>query len=232
MKKSINLSLILRLIIWLCCAVSFALILFPIKSFMHIVNVFAYFTNLSNMFVFIITTYFLYKTFKNIKHNKNYIAKANAILHLFVVFAISVTMIVFTGLLIYIASNNAWDILSNSGKHFITEPLFHYVIPILFIIDYVLFAEHGKITYKKAADFCFYCVVYFLWLVLRAQTHTLLHNVPSINYQSYYPYPFLDINQLGVVKTIISTLTCMIGFYVYSLLLIWLDGRLNKKKVS
>ena len=218
MKKSINISLILRLVIWFCCAISFALILFPIKNFMHIVNTFAFFTNLSNLFVFVLTSYFLIKTFKNLKKDKMYVAKVNPVLHLFVLFTISVTMIVFTGLIVYIATNNAWAILSNAGKHYITEPLFHYVIPILFIIDYVFFASHGNITYKKATDFCFYCAVYFLGLVLRAQTHTLLHNVPAINYQSYYPYPFLDINSLGVLKTVISVTLCMIGFYLYSLL--------------
>lgn len=230
MKKSFNISLIIRITIWVLLVISFCLLLFPINSFMEVVNKFAYFTNLSNMFVLILETVLIFKTFKHIKKDKQYVAKVNSVIHLFVLFTISLTMIVFTGLMILLVVKNAWAILSVGGRSLFSEIVFHYIVPILFIIDYIFFVKHGSIGYKKAKDFCFYCICYFLALVLRAQTHTLLHDVPSIGYKSYYPYPFIDINNLGVAKSVISIIICVVGFYVYSLVLIYNDNKLAKKR--
>ncbi|MBQ0017523.1 MAG: Pr6Pr family membrane protein, partial [Clostridiales bacterium] len=221
-----------RISILIFSVIGFCLSLFPLENFMSLINYFAYFTNQSNLFVMIYLIVMITLSVNNLIQKNYTVPTIKPILHLFVVFCITATMLIFTGLTIYAILNNAFIIIAKNTIHGISAIIFHYVVPISIIIDYIKFAPHGKITIKSAKDFCFFTLIYFLAIVLRAQTRTLMHNDPQVNYFSYYPYPFVDIEKLGLIKSLVSLTTSLTFFYVFSVVLILIDQNLSKRQIK
>lgn len=68
----------------------------------------------------------------------------------------------------------------------------HYVVPIMFIIDYLVFDEKGTLTLKKIPLFLIYPYGYLVFVIIRAEIGGMLETVDS-----RYPYFFVDLDYLG-----------------------------------
>ena len=103
-----------------------------------------------------------------------------------------------------------------TGLQMIVDELLHTVIPALVIIFWLLFVPIEDLKWKNAFPWLIYPIIYM--------TYALIHG--SIT--KFYPYPFVDVNDLGYNKALINTGGILLVIFMLSLALIG-TGKLMKK---
>lgn len=104
----------------------------------------------------------------------------------------------------------------------ITNLLLHYVVPIMALLDWVLFMPHGRVPYKDAALWLIYPAAYVVFSFIRADLGTPFAD------GSRFPYFFMDMDKLGWNLLWI----CPLFFAVYFLLgaiIVTADKLIGKK---
>ena len=109
-----------------------------------------------------------------------------------------------------------------TGLRLLFEYVLHYVTPPLFVLDWLLFVPKGEIGWKNGVDSLAFPLVYLCW--------TLAHGA----YGGWYPYPFLDVLELGYGRVLLNTAGLIIAFLALELLLVAIDRliRQNGSKTS
>ena len=110
---------------------------------------------------------------------------------------------------------------------YINSVLFHIVLPIMYVIDWVLFYEHKKVKWQYPLISVSFPVLYAIFIFIRAWILDFNPTAPYI-----YPYFFLNLDELGVVGVIkwigiLSIIFIVIGYVIYGL-----DKILKSKKES
>jgi len=105
------------------------------------------------------------------------------------------------------------------GLQFITDELLHTLIPVLFIILWLLYVPKSGLKYKNASPWLIYPFVYIIYIAIRGEI------------SSEYPYPFIDVGQLGYSKVLINSAGLVIAFLGLSLFLIAVGKFLSRNKV-
>jgi hypothetical protein len=98
----------------------------------------------------------------------------------------------------------------------------HYVTPPLFVRDWLLFVPKGEIGWRNGVGSPAFPLVYLGW--------TLAHGA----YGGWYPYPFLDVLELGYGRVLLNTAGLILAFLALELLLVAIDRmiRPNRSKTS
>ncbi len=104
-----------------------------------------------------------------------------------------------------------------TGWSRIFEHVLHYVTPPLFVLDWLLFVRKGGLTWRNGTYCLGYPAVYALW--------TLLHGAVS----GWYPYPFLDVSELGYPRSLLNIAGLVLAFLVLDLALVGI-GRLMARR--
>ena len=105
--------------------------------------------------------------------------------------------------------------------------LLHVVVPVMAIIDYLLYSKKGGLLYRHAPLFLIYPLIYFALVNFRV----IFGGAPFAS-GSYYPYFFLDPyheNQTWGTIAIYIAIICLL-FYGLACLYIFLDKRLANRK--
>ena len=108
----------------------------------------------------------------------------------------------------------------------INSVLFHIVLPIMYIVDWVLFYEHKNIKWTYPLISVIFPIVYAIFIFIRAWILDFNPEAPYI-----YPYFFLDLNELGVngvIKWIgiLSIVFIVVGYVIFGL------DKISKRKKS
>lgn len=106
------------------------------------------------------------------------------------------------------------------GWQFIADALLHYVMPVLYLLYWLVGAPKGSLRWGHAA----------LWLILPAVygLYTLARGPSS----GFYPYPFVDAGKLGYAAVIRNMVGMTAGFAVLGLLIVLLDRALGRRRVQ
>ena len=171
---------------------------------------FRYFTNLSNLacvLYFLVAA--LWLIFK--KDNKN--TTLYPTLKYIVMMSITVTMLVAQ----FMLSGFTMD-----GTMGFALILLHRVVPIMVILDWLLFDKKGLITKFAPILGVIAPLIYFAYAVIAAQFETVLQN------DSRYPYPFIDIDKLGVSTVSTTVIMLLIGFIALGYIFYAVDYGLAK----
>jgi len=99
----------------------------------------------------------------------------------------------------------------------INSVLFHIILPLMYLIDWILFYEHKKIKWYYPLISVIFPVVYAIFIFIRAWILDFNPEVPYI-----YPYFFLNLDELGVVGVIkwigiLSLVFIVIGYTIFGL---------------
>jgi hypothetical protein len=142
---------------------------------------FIYFTNLSLVFCLI---YFTFSVFIRDNYILNYFLG-------FVVISVTVTMIINHFILVphNRKTKNTYKLFSFS------DIVVHYVIPLITIGYWIIFAEKGLFEYYYPLLWAIPFLIYLLVVILRAHYGGLLEYG-----KTRYPYDFIDIDKLGAKK--------------------------------
>ena len=108
----------------------------------------------------------------------------------------------------------------------IRSTILHYIVPIMTIVDYILFDKKG--IYKNIDPILWLIIplIYFLFIFIRAKLGSELSN------GSYYPYFFIDINKYGIKTVLKNALLITIAFTILGYIELFIDRlilKLSKK---
>lgn len=174
-----------------------------------------YFTIQSNLLCFL---YFLglviFTITKKLKKGElYYISKG------MVTMAITITMLVY------------WLVLS-SGEgmeayigHNIENYFVHLFTPLLVIFDYIIFGEKGHLKKNYPFIWSFVLVAYLIFYLIYVSLGGRFFGGTK------YPYPCMDVEQLGLIRSIINGLIIYIFFVGYGSIVQQIDYKISKFKI-
>ena len=98
----------------------------------------------------------------------------------------------------------------------VADELLHVVNPLIFLGFWMLFVNKQTLQYRDAFSWLLYPLAYIIFIVIRG---CLINQ---------YPYPFINVVDLGYPKALINAFGCLFLFWILSLLLIWVGKKLAK----
>lgn len=107
------------------------------------------------------------------------------------------------------------DLFNFEGLEFLADQSLHTVAPILTLSWWIAFADTQEKKYSDLFYGIIWPLVYSVFALIRA------------NFSGVYPYPFLNLTELGVIGLAKSILGLTIGFIIIGLVLMFLS-RLRK----
>ena len=128
--------------------------------------------------------------------------------------------ITIVGIVYNVILRSTWD---PQGMQKLVDELLHSVIPALFIIFWLVFVPIEQLKWKHIFPWLIYPIIYM--------AYTIIHG--SIT--KFYPYPFIDVNDLGYNKALVSAGGILLIIFLLSLALIATGKLMNKfdaKKIA
>jgi len=101
-----------------------------------------------------------------------------------------------------------WDVFA--------DQMLHYVTPVLFATDWLVFVRKGGVPPAMIGASLVLPIGYGIW--------TLLHGAVT----KWYPYPFLDVTQLGLVRVLANLGALLALFAAVALALVIADRKIER----
>lgn len=161
------------------------------------VRFFSYFTILSNIAVVLVTLHAVVA-----RGGFFALARVRAAVGLY----IGVTGLVYTFVL-----SRLWE---PQGAQWWADSGLHYATPLLYLLWWLGTTPHGLLAWRDVAGWLVFPAVYAGWVFLRGA------------WVGEYPYPFLDVGQLGWPKTLLNATGVVLLFLLVGTLLVVLDRTL------
>jgi hypothetical protein len=103
------------------------------------------------------------------------------------------------------------------GPQLVADRALHYVVPFLYLFWWGVLLPHGMLAWRDAVRWLLFPLVYLVWTLLRG---AVVHE---------YPYPFMDVDQLGYGAVSINALGVAVVFVVLGLGLVLVDRILARR---
>ncbi len=94
------------------------------------------------------------------------------------------------------------------GLQRVVDELLHLIIPLLFIVYWLIFAPKAGLQWKNVFPWLLYPLVYIVCILFRGSC------------SGFYPYPFIDVKTLGYSKVLLNCGGLFIAFLLLSLLFV------------
>jgi hypothetical protein len=104
------------------------------------------------------------------------------------------------------------------GWDFVADVLLHYVMPVLFVIDWLFLVPKQTLKVSDTLGWLAYPVVYLVW--------TFIHGA----YSGFYPYPFLNGTELGNARVLLNEAGLLVIFLVLGFILVTVGRLLDKRR--
>ncbi len=195
MKRS--LSIIFAIIVWFAVLTQYYLMIENrVTSISEMtIRFLSFFTILTNLLVAI---YFTLSIFK-IKNSFPAITGKPGTLTAITVY------ITIVGLVYQILLRHVWQ---PAGLQMIVDELLHTIIPIMVIIYWYLYEKKSLVTYKQIPKWLLYPLIYLAYILIRGR------------FSNFYPYPFVNVGNLGLSKVLINSISLIALFAVLSVVFI------------
>ena len=168
-----------------------------------ITRYFSFFTILTNLIVVVCCTFILLKPTSN---TGRFFSRPDTLT------AIAVYIVV-----VGIVYNTVLRFLWNpQGLQFIVDELLHSVIPLLFIVLWFLQTRKAVLKWKNVFPWLLYPLAYITCILIRGA------------FSGFYPYPFINVTELGYNKVLLNCLGLVLGFLCLSLLFVVIIKWKNK----
>ena len=114
--------------------------------------------------------------------------------------------ITIVGLIYQVVLRKIWH---PEGLQLIVNELLHSVIPVLVIIYWCFFEKTKSISYSQILKWLIYPLIYLIYILVRG------------NFSNFYPYPFVDVNAIGLRNVMINALGLLVLFTLTSAMFIY-----------
>lgn len=169
------------------------------------VNLFSYFTILTNLLVAVCSSVLLL----NIK-NKIGLFFGTASVQTAITLYIFIVALVYNTVLRGIVSLNGWNLF--------VDTLLHVVVPILFILYWFVYVPKGVLQWKQGLSWIYFPIAYLVYSLIRGAVF------------GWYPYPFLNVVTFGYPKVLLNLIIMIAIFLLAGLALIMLNNNLGNSK--
>ena len=196
----ISITIIAWIGIILDCYANFQLL--PFKDVLYIIlSGFSYFTIVSNVLVIAILTWVFFKPKSDSEVRK--VLEFSALIN-----------IIITAVIYWVLLSLVWKV---EGSHSVGSWLVHYIVPALYVTNWILFRPKLTMTIKEVIAALLVPVLYLVYILWRG----LLTN--------FYPYPFVDISQIGYSQVLTNIFFIMLFFIFVTTLFAIINNRLVAK---
>lgn len=94
-----------------------------------------------------------------------------------------------------------WD---PQGLQRVVDELLHSVIPVLFLVYWILFEKKETLRWRFMLTWLLYPLLYSLYTVIRGY------------FSGFYPYPFIDVSKLGYQQALMNAFGILVIFFFFS----------------
>ncbi len=123
--------------------------------------------------------------------------------------------ITIVGLVYQVVLRQVWQ---PEGFQKLVDELLHTVIPLLVILFWYLYENCSTIKYTQITKWIIYPLVYLLCVLL----------LGSIS--SWYPYPFINVAELGMAKVLLNSALLILLFVLISSIFLFLGKKIARNK--
>lgn len=202
MKK--NLALFFALVGWFAVIAQFILMIenrvTPIPE--TVVRFFSFFTILTNTLVAIYFTCIAFVKNQELKSiNKPGILTAIA------------TYIFMVGIIYQLVLRHVWQ---PQGLQMIVDELLHSIIPILVIVFWYMYERTKSVSYSHLLKWAIYPLTYLIFILIRG------------SFSNFYPYPFVDVTNLGMASVLTNSVVLLLMFLMISALFVFIGKTIIK----
>lgn len=168
-----------------------------------LVQLFSYFTILSNLLAVICLTT-LFKV--NSRFGKYFFQPR--------VFSAIVLYITIVGLVYNLVLRSLWH---PEGLFKLADELLHSVNPVLFVVYWLVYAPKANLKWMEALNWLWFPLGYSVYIFIRGSISHL------------YPYPFLNIDTLGLSRVAVNSLLMLVAFLLIGFLFVWVNRIIAKR---
>jgi len=118
-----------------------------------------------------------------------------------------------TGLVYFLILRHTWN---PTGLSWLADVLLHYVMPALYLIEWLFFTPKGYLRWNDAARWLAFPLAFVVWALFWGAIF------------GFYPYPFIDVPKLGYPQVLVNSVFMAIAFLVVGLLLVAIDRVLGR----
>jgi hypothetical protein len=170
-----------------------------------IVNFFSFFTILTNILTALCFTLLIFKPkFASFLTNPSSLT------------AVTVYITV-VGLVYNLILRSIWD---PQGLQMVVDELLHLVIPVLFILFWLVFVPKAGHKWSDVFTWLLYPLLYVIYTLIRGSI------------MGYYPYPFLDTGEHGFNKVLVNSAILTLVFIGFSSLYTAIAKAMSKRESS
>jgi len=169
-----------------------------------VIRYFSFFTILTNLLVVVCCTILLLK--QGTKAWRFFSAPSTL-----TALAVYITVV---GMVYNIVLRFLWD---PQGLQFVVDELLHSVIPVLFIIFWLISIKGVAISWKNIFPWMIYPLAYFIYILIFGA------------FSGFYPYPFINVADLGYGKVLINSVLLLFGFFLLALFFVWIRKQVAGK---
>ena len=106
-----------------------------------------------------------------------------------------------------------------TGLHRMADEGLHSVVPLLFTLYWLLYVAKDGLQVKDSALWLIYPLAYFVVAMVRGGA------------SGFYPYPFLNVTNLGYARVMTNAFMLLIGFFVIALSMVAI-AKFKRKELS
>lgn len=207
MKKGI--ILILAIFGWLIIAIRLYLriVQSEFTAFESTIQFFSYFTILTNLLV---TIYCTNQLFKTDKQNNSIFDRPEALTAL-------TAFILIVGAVYHIALKPIWN---PEGLTMILSEIHHTIVPLGVLILWIISIKEDVDELGQLVKWMLYPIAYITFVLIRG------------SFSNYYPYPFLDVQSLGIQKVIMNSLFLLLVMLALLFALYFVGKTIRNKTVA
>lgn len=171
------------------------------------VRFFSYFTILTNTLVAICFTVLYRGTKSNLYQ---FISRGD------VLTAVCVYIFI-VGLVYQVILRATW---SPGGLQFIVDELLHSVIPLYFVVYWIVFVPKERLQWKSMLSWLLYPSLYLAFIMIGGAV------------SGFYPYPFIDVTQLGYLDVMANSALLLALFLWVSVCFVFAGKHIHKYRSS
>ena len=120
--------------------------------------------------------------------------------------------IVIVGIIYNVILRSLWN---PNGLQLLVDELLHSVIPAMFLIYWFVFVSKFKLQWNSFLPWLIYPVAYIIYILILGF------------FYGFYPYPFINVAEIGLQQALINTVGITMAFIVISLLFIGFGRLMN-----
>ena len=172
---------------------------------------FSFFTILTNMIVALALTWaWLHKNANGDTDTTRFFARPNVTTGI----AASVALV---GIAYNLLLRHLWQ---PQGLQWVADELLHDVMPVVFVLYWWFFVAKGRYGWHNVLSWLIYPTLYFVYALGQG------------GLSGWYPYPFLDVAQLGYARVLVNAAGVLSGFVIIAFVLVILDRLKAERSVD